>query len=132
MLFRSSGSTDTTVRVWDLRTGRCTHVFGGHTGTVRCIAIAKPERIDCKDEQGDVTLERCPKRPLIVSGSRDGSLRVWTLPKPGDKEFRYCAAGDANVDSSEVREVASVRFNDFHSTSSRVMGAKTRTISCTL
>jgi F-box and WD-40 domain protein CDC4 len=29
-----SGSTDRTVRIWGLTTGRCTHVFGGHTSTV--------------------------------------------------------------------------------------------------
>ncbi|CAG8601073.1 28164_t:CDS:2, partial [Dentiscutata erythropus] len=30
-----SGSTDRTVRVWDLEKGICTHVFPGHTSTVR-------------------------------------------------------------------------------------------------
>ncbi|CAG8797988.1 18481_t:CDS:1, partial [Dentiscutata erythropus] len=30
-----SGSSDRTVRVWDLEKGICTHVFPGHTSTVR-------------------------------------------------------------------------------------------------
>src|SRR3979490_2043790 len=29
-----SGSTDRTVRVWNLSNGKCTHVFEGHTSTV--------------------------------------------------------------------------------------------------
>ncbi|KZT70094.1 WD40 repeat-like protein, partial [Daedalea quercina L-15889] len=31
--------------------------------------------------------EKWSKRPLIVSGSRDDSLRVWTLPRPEDADF---------------------------------------------
>jgi F-box and WD-40 domain protein CDC4 len=95
-----SGSTDRTVRIWDLVTGRCTHVFGGHTSTVRCLAVVKPEWI----EMDDGTLEKWPKRPLIVTGSRDHSLRVWTLPRPGDMEYRCYGADDAEVDPAEVRK----------------------------
>ncbi|KAH9952174.1 cell division control protein 4 [Amylocystis lapponica] len=82
-----SGSTDCTVRVWDLSTGRCTHVFGGHTSTVRCVAIVKPEMIDVESADGVIACEKWPKRPLIVTGSRDHTLRVWTLPRPGDDEY---------------------------------------------
>lgn len=34
-----SGSTDRTVRVWNMETGECTHIFEGHTSTVRCLLI---------------------------------------------------------------------------------------------
>lgn len=97
-----SGSTDRTVRIWDLSNGRCTHVFGGHTSTVRCLAIVKPEWIDVENAGGIITRERWPKRPLIVTGSRDHSLRVWTLPRPGDDEYRCYGADDTEVDPSEV------------------------------
>ncbi|KAH9952176.1 WD40 repeat-like protein [Amylocystis lapponica] len=96
-----SGSTDRTVRIWDLSTGRCTHVFGGHTSTVRCLAIVKPEMVDVENEGGIITREKWPKRPLIVTGSRDHSLRVWALPRPGDDEYRCYGADDNEVDPSE-------------------------------
>ncbi|KAI0362539.1 WD40 repeat-like protein [Trametes cingulata] len=105
-----SGSTDRTVRIWDLETGRCTHVFGGHTSTVRCLAIVKPELIDYENEHGVVVREKWPKRPLIVTGSRDHSLRVWTLPRPGDEEYRCYGADDTEVDPSEE----DVEDNPYH------------------
>jgi WD40 repeat protein len=71
----ASGSTDRTVRIWDLTIGRCTHVFEGHTSTIRCLNVVEPEWLELDGKQ-----QRWPDHPLIVTGSRDHSLRVWTLP----------------------------------------------------
>ncbi|CAG8463821.1 9226_t:CDS:2 [Paraglomus brasilianum] len=68
-----SGSTDRTVRVWDIKRGVCTHAFSGHTGTVRCLQIIMPQATS------DSSIVE-PPIPLIVTGSRDSTLRVWRLP----------------------------------------------------
>ncbi|CAI4038539.1 hypothetical protein SMKI_05G1500 [Saccharomyces mikatae IFO 1815] len=59
-----SGSADSTVRVWDIKKGYCTHVFEGHKSTVRCLDIVEYENTN-----------------YIVTGSRDNTLHVWKLPK---------------------------------------------------
>ncbi|KAI8356127.1 WD40-repeat-containing domain protein [Choanephora cucurbitarum] len=66
-----SGSIDRTVRVWNIQKRKCTHIFKGHTSTVRCLEIVEPVMVDGRLQ---------PSQPLIVTGSRDFSIRVWTLP----------------------------------------------------
>lgn len=79
-----TGSTDRTVRVWDMATGRNTHVFAGHTSTVRCLQIVEPVNIN-PDPDAVPVWE--PAFPLIVTGSRDHTLRVWKLPSEDDDEY---------------------------------------------
>ncbi|KAF7189453.1 Cell division control protein 4 [Pseudocercospora fuligena] len=87
-----SGSTDRSVRVWDIKSGRCLQVFQGHTSTVRCLVILKPVQIDTEPDGTPVMM---PKEPLIITGSRDSTLRVWKLPQPGDRQI-YQAGPPAN------------------------------------
>lgn len=76
-----SGSTDRTVRIWDMETLTEAHVFYGHTSTVRCLQIIEP----VLDE---ATGEYYPAYPMIVTGSRDATLRVWKLPRKGEPPMR--------------------------------------------
>ena len=78
-----SGSTDRSVRVWDIKSGRCLQVFQGHTSTVRCLVILKPVQVDTAPDGTPIMM---PKEPLIITGSRDSTLRVWKLPQPGDRQ----------------------------------------------
>lgn len=79
-----SGSTDRTVRVWDIAKGECTQIFHGHTSTVRCLQILMPTKVGVGPNRKDRIM---PKQPLIITGSRDSSLRIWNLPQPGDKPY---------------------------------------------
>ena len=71
------------------------------TWAVRCLAIVKPEWVDVEDENV-VRKEKWPKRPLIVTGSRDHSLRVWTLPRPDEPGYKYYNPDDHDADPSEA------------------------------
>jgi len=53
-----SGSSDYTIRLWDIECGSCIRVLEGHEELVRCI------RFDTKH---------------IVSGAYDGKIKVWDL-----------------------------------------------------
>jgi F-box and WD-40 domain protein CDC4 len=53
-----SGSRDTTLRIWDLRTGVCKNVLVGHQASVRCLGI-----------HGNI----------VVSGSYDTTARIWSI-----------------------------------------------------
>jgi F-box and WD-40 domain protein CDC4 len=53
-----SGSRDTTLRIWDIRTGLCKNVLVGHQASVRCLEI-----------KGDI----------VVSGSYDATAKVWSI-----------------------------------------------------
>jgi len=53
-----SAGRDNTLRLWDLKTGRCIHTLEGHEAPLTCAAV---------DEEGTVA----------VSGSTDRTLRVW-------------------------------------------------------
>ena len=70
-----SGSEDKTVRVWDIEREECTHIFRGHKSTVRCLQIIMP-RLQTDGKY-------LPEDPIIVTGSRDSTVRVWSLPTKG-------------------------------------------------
>ena len=60
-----SGSTDRTIMVWNLESMESTAILRGHHGTVRCLDMYKGSNTCSKNR--------------FVSGSRDYSLRLWTL-----------------------------------------------------
>ncbi|RLN43357.1 vegetative incompatibility protein HET-E-1 [Panicum miliaceum] len=74
-----SGSADRTLCVWRRDDGpdddRCRHarlaVLAGHTGPVKCVAVAAADDEGCYDG-GE-------RRFVVYSGSLDGSVKVWRL-----------------------------------------------------
>ncbi|KAK9695870.1 SCF ubiquitin ligase complex subunit cdc4 [Basidiobolus ranarum] len=79
-----TGSTDRTVRIWDIERGINTHTFRGHSSTVRCLQILIPTNVN-PDQEGEPIME--PPYPIIVTGSRDSTLRVWRLPSSDDPRY---------------------------------------------
>lgn len=77
-----SGSTDRSVRIWDMNNGKCLHIFQGHTSTVRCLQILQPTEAGRRADGSPIML---PRERLIITGSRDSSCRIWKLPKPNDR-----------------------------------------------
>ena len=53
-----SGSRDKTLKVWDLRSGRCMQTLNGHTNYVMAVAVVDEQR--------------------VVSGSNDRTVKLWT------------------------------------------------------
>ena len=97
-----SGSGDTTVRLWDLETGRCLRVLEGHTSGIRSVAWSADQRralsggLDTTVRLWDLETGRClrvleghtsrvksvawsgdPRRAL--SGGVDTTVRLWDL-----------------------------------------------------
>jgi F-box and WD-40 domain protein CDC4 len=122
-----SGSTDRTVRVWDLERARCTHVFVGHTSTVRCLQIVEPENVN-PDPHGEPIWE--PRFPIIVTGSRDWSLRVWKLPSPDrDSEYHPHVPTSPTEDNTDPTENPyHIKLLSGHRQAVRALAARGRTL----
>ncbi|CAG8803043.1 15466_t:CDS:1, partial [Racocetra fulgida] len=58
----ATGSADSTVKVWDIEGGFCTHNFRGHGGIISAL------KFHLKDN-----------RWTLISGADDCNIRVWDL-----------------------------------------------------
>jgi WD40 repeat protein len=56
-------SSDETVRLWDLKTGKEIRQYKGHTGPLYCMALSGDGR-------------------MLVTGAQDNTLRLWDVPQP--------------------------------------------------
>ena len=61
-IYLASGSTDKTIKIWDIRNGTCIDTLVGHTGQVNAI----------------ISFSEAKER-LICSGSNDKSIIIWNV-----------------------------------------------------
>ncbi|CAG8440237.1 13430_t:CDS:2 [Cetraspora pellucida] len=122
-----SGSTDRTVRVWDLEKGICTHVFPGHTSTVRCLQIIMPQNVNTNPNEPPI-IE--PPYPLIVTGSRDSTLKVWRLPdlEKNDPQYQPIIPSSPSDNSPYPENPYFVRTLQGHSHSVRALAGVGNTL----
>ncbi|CAD5125830.1 DgyrCDS14032 [Dimorphilus gyrociliatus] len=81
-----SASHDHTLKVWDLETEKLLHTLNGHTDQVWCCTISS---------DGD----------WIVSGGRDGTVRLWKLATGNPICFWKCAVDVFSVKLSPDKQV---------------------------
>ncbi|KAI7871462.1 WD40-repeat-containing domain protein [Spinellus fusiger] len=117
-----TGSTDRSLKVWDITTGECKYTFQGHASTVRCLIIITPEELSVN---GSTPVQQ-PSQPLIVSGSRDATLKVWRLPNLNEEEEKEERA-DEDEDTVEKSPYLLHTLNG-HAQSVRTLAAHGNTV----
>ena len=98
-------SADRTIKLWDVKSGKCVKTFSGHTDVVRGLDLVP------------VTLPG-----EFISCSNDGTIRVWSIESgaclsvlSGHTSFVYsvkCLASGEIVSCSEDRSIRSISTLD--------------------
>lgn len=83
-----TGSTDCTVKVWWVSSGRCYQTLLGHTGAVLCLILDAPNR-------------------ELFSGSTDYTIRTWNIVT--GEQLKVFKEHQGSVICLEVRAEASLR-----------------------
>jgi WD40 repeat protein len=85
------------VRVWNVRTGECTHTLKGHTGDVNCVAFDGTTIVSGSADK-TTRIWRAPyntvKCERVIEGHTTWVHRVWLCTAPNESKIVVSAAGD--------------------------------------
>jgi WD40 repeat protein len=87
-----SKDRDCSVRLWDLKTGKCLQTFNGHTELVASVAFS-------------------PDVYFALSGSYDGTIRLWNL-KTGECVQVLACRGKLGTEDSLIRSITVLSVNE--------------------
>ncbi len=77
----ASGSSDDTIKIWDVATGQLLRTLYGHSSNVNALAVS-PDGKTLASGSGDMTSKRefpTFKRGGIAGGARDNTVRTWDV-----------------------------------------------------
>ncbi|XP_078696146.1 uncharacterized protein LOC144924621 isoform X2 [Branchiostoma floridae x Branchiostoma belcheri] len=84
-----TGSRDTTVKVWDMKKATEKRSLGGHTGTVTSVILLSPDESRRLSLLYDLFSDWSEKDRLVISGSTDCSIRLWSIGRGCDFRSIY-------------------------------------------
>lgn len=79
----ATGSSDKTVRLWDIQSGECARIFIGHRSTVLCLAMSPDGRYMSSGDEDGIIMTWDISTGSCISPLTGHTSCVWTLA------FRY-------------------------------------------